>query len=106
MKWLWEEETLFFTRHSELSLWRGSGGQETGRKGGGRCTGGGRRRGRKWQKKRKIMGWVIFSSGLVPGVEAGQIKIITCSRNYGVTQWHLSLWRSSCILCKVNQSNV
>ena len=42
--------------------WGGTGGRETGRKGGGRCTGGGRRGGGKrdsqgsgkWEKKGKI----------------------------------------------------
>jgi len=33
----------------------GTGGRETGRKGGGRCTGGGRRGGGKREKKGKIM---------------------------------------------------
>ena len=49
--------------HQLTLQWRGTGGRETGRKGGGRCTGDGRRGGGKWdykgggkwEKKGKIM---------------------------------------------------
>ena len=44
----WTETEL---KYLAFVLWKGTGGRETGRKGGGRCTGGGRRWG---EKKGKI----------------------------------------------------